>query len=42
MQELQLTLIEKDKQMKDIYKREEKYQRTTQKLKQQVDGLLKE
>ena len=28
--------------MKDIYKREEKYQRTTQKLKQQVDGLMKE
>ena len=42
MHSLHLTLVEKDKQIKDLYKREEKSIKQNQRLKQQIDALFKE
>lgn len=41
-QQLNMTLIQREKEMKDQYKREEKLQRSNQKLKMQLDTLIKE
>ena len=41
-QQLNMTLMQREKEMKDQYKREEKLQRSNQKLKMQLDTLIKE
>lgn len=37
-----MTLLQREREMKDMYKREEKLQRQNQKLKLQLDTLIKE
>jgi len=42
IQSLQMTLMQKDREMKDAYSREEKLHRQNQKIRSQLDTLLKE
>lgn len=39
---MQQTIVHKDRELKDVYKREEKNIKTIQKLKHQLDTVLKE
>ena len=42
VQSLQLTLMQKEREMKDVYGREEQLHRQNQKIRSQLDVLLKE
>lgn len=39
---MQLTILQREREMKDTYKREERNNKNIHRLKQQLDALLKE
>lgn len=42
LQNMQMTLLQKEREMKDTYKREDRNNKNVHRLKQQLDALLKE